>query len=197
MTLPQLITSYKQKETANRLKKFYTTIAQAAILAEAEYGDVKDWWREGDNPTISDVFLRYKPYLALAIEPNDNNQFVYFRLRDGSCGSFLANNGPSKTNMYFWSLYLDCGKGYRIYGVTSFKFANANIKDMNQAPHFGGTWERLNYNYNCREGNDYGWKDYECFMKIASNNWEVPKDYKWKKHNGYSLKNYPLPKGWY
>lgn len=43
MTLPTLITNYKEKQTVTQLKKAYSTLAQAWQMMENEYGSIDEW----------------------------------------------------------------------------------------------------------------------------------------------------------
>ncbi len=46
LTFPILIKQYNYKITETRLKKFYTTINQAVMLAEVKYGDKTSWYED-------------------------------------------------------------------------------------------------------------------------------------------------------
>ena len=48
LTFPSLMSSYNKKVASTRLKKFYSTMQQAILLAKAEYGDVEYWSRTGN-----------------------------------------------------------------------------------------------------------------------------------------------------
>lgn len=54
MTLPALVTSYKQKEATARLKKFYSSILQAIKMSELEYGEITSWTRGGGTQRDED-----------------------------------------------------------------------------------------------------------------------------------------------
>ena len=43
MTLPSLIQNYHEKQRVNQLKKAYSVIQNAFLMAQEEYGDVTDW----------------------------------------------------------------------------------------------------------------------------------------------------------
>ncbi len=43
LTMPSLIQNSKRQETSARLKKFYSTMSQALIMAELDNGPIKDW----------------------------------------------------------------------------------------------------------------------------------------------------------
>ena len=49
MTLPSVISSYKQKEAISRLKKFYSTMQQAIMLSEIDNAEVMYWNKEGEH----------------------------------------------------------------------------------------------------------------------------------------------------
>ncbi|MDR1327404.1 MAG: prepilin-type N-terminal cleavage/methylation domain-containing protein, partial [Heliobacteriaceae bacterium] len=63
LTMPALIQKHKRQEVSVRLKKFNSTMSQALIFAEAEYGDAREWDRSG---TAEETFNTYfKPYLRM------------------------------------------------------------------------------------------------------------------------------------
>lgn len=43
MTLPALITNYKEKQTVSQLKKAYSALSQAWLMMENEYGSIDEW----------------------------------------------------------------------------------------------------------------------------------------------------------
>lgn len=54
MTLPSVVGNYRNKETSARLKKFYSTMSQAILFAESDYGEMKNWEVDSNND-ISNV----------------------------------------------------------------------------------------------------------------------------------------------
>ena len=71
MTLPSVIGKYQKKVTAEKLKKFYSVITNAAKLSEYENGDMYYWEfpKQGYDPEIKNFFRRYYlPYLKDAKE---------------------------------------------------------------------------------------------------------------------------------
>lgn len=71
MTMPSLIQSYKERETVSRVKKFYSMINQALLLAINENGPVDEWdFAEIDQETgmnTSNKFFEYlRPHLKIA-----------------------------------------------------------------------------------------------------------------------------------
>ncbi|MEE3349898.1 MAG: type II secretion system protein [Candidatus Gastranaerophilaceae bacterium] len=43
MTLPTLITNYKEKQTVSQLKKVYSALSQAWLMMENDYGSIDEW----------------------------------------------------------------------------------------------------------------------------------------------------------
>jgi len=87
MTIPTLITSYKEKVTVTQLWKVYTTLSQAIRMAEIEHGRINTWGLnststgridEDGNPIYDYagtnlVARRLKPYLRVSkvCEPDE------------------------------------------------------------------------------------------------------------------------------
>lgn len=66
LTLPVLINSYKNKQTVTQLKKVYSILSQATILAQANYGEISDWnIKDNDDASTENIVYYYKPYLKL------------------------------------------------------------------------------------------------------------------------------------
>ena len=54
LTLPALIQKNNNKVVETRLKKFYSAINQAIMLAENDYGDKKIWYQDLAGADIDD-----------------------------------------------------------------------------------------------------------------------------------------------
>ncbi len=54
MTLPALIQNYRNHVVETRLKKIYSGINQAILLAEKDYGDRKYWFTDFNNVELDD-----------------------------------------------------------------------------------------------------------------------------------------------
>lgn len=69
ITLPTLIAKHRKNLIETRLKNFYTTINQAIKMAEADYGDKKDWFSplpeecESDKDSQNCLQTFYDKYL--------------------------------------------------------------------------------------------------------------------------------------
>ena len=83
MTLPALITNYKEKQTVSQLKKVYSTLSQAWLMMENEYGSIDEWGMSNTNTGQTDpetgkriedysaqilIAERLKPYLKIGRE---------------------------------------------------------------------------------------------------------------------------------
>ena len=112
MTIPTLITKYEKKHTAARLADTFGMLANAAGLAQAQYGDVSTWgfqkyyWSEieGDvtvansNITTEIVEKYFLPYLKIS------RNFGYAPLRNTGISEYKFPNGHvyfnSGTSLY-------------------------------------------------------------------------------------------------
>ncbi len=54
MTIPTLMTSYKEKTTVSHLNKLYATLANALQLSIAEYGPVSTWGLNSTNANVDE-----------------------------------------------------------------------------------------------------------------------------------------------
>ena len=143
MTLPVLIQRNNNKVTETRLKKFYSTINQAVLMAEAEYGDKKYWFEDlsgaeidGDGnpvPGSSPAEKWFNKYIGKHMNISqskliDGGRFiVYF-----ADGSALAqkNAGTTRDWVFFPSKADKCIERYGLWntlyssglGVCAFAF---------------------------------------------------------------------------
>ena len=78
MTMPTIIQKHKEQETVAKVKKFYSVISQAVMLARAEHGDVDTWDFAGvtqiaNNPDANKALAGYlKPHLQIIKDCADN-----------------------------------------------------------------------------------------------------------------------------
>lgn len=68
MTMPALVQKSKEKETVTKLKKAYSVLSNAYMLAKAENGSGIDTWVEGKtgNEATQTLFENMKPYLNIS-----------------------------------------------------------------------------------------------------------------------------------
>ena len=157
MTLPSVIGKYQKKVTAEKLKKFYSVITNAAKLSEYENGDMYYWDfpKQSYDPEMITFFRKYYlPYLKDAKEYDNHANWSYtenysIRGLNGNiqAGGFLAsylvktNDGmyiyflPNTQNKYIW-MYVDINGhqkpnqiGYDIFVFDIYGYPNATIRE--------------------------------------------------------------------
>ena len=108
MTLPALISNHSRKEVATRLKQDYSLLSQALGMAQAEYGDVKNW--------------QYTKFEDLS--DAENIEFVITNFVETYISKYLktANKGR------YTSL---AEAGYPIY-LTPLNQTNSNLSSLNK-----------------------------------------------------------------
>ncbi|MDR1327482.1 MAG: type II secretion system GspH family protein [Heliobacteriaceae bacterium] len=185
LTLPNLIYNHTKSVVETRLKKVYSTMNQAVMLAEAEHGDKKDWYEEYPARPLD----WYNTYLAKHInsvkvdEDSLGRITIYFA--DGSAlvqssgvldirdWLFYPGGNPKKCNYsgrcVFTFLFqpTDTGplwvynydKGFEPYKYT-WKGTEADLYDNSYA--------------GCRTSG------HMCSAVIQYNGWKIPDDYPYK-----------------
>ena len=75
MTLPSVINKYKEQETVNKVKKFYSTMSQAYMLSVKDNGYPNEWdVGNGQNATTANKIATYlKPYLKIIKDCGTNS----------------------------------------------------------------------------------------------------------------------------
>ena len=64
MTMPSLVQNYKNKQTVAQLKKIYSVLSQATVMAESENGPISDWnMVDGSCESMDEIVSFYTPYL--------------------------------------------------------------------------------------------------------------------------------------
>lgn len=126
LTMPSLITKYQKNVTAERLKKVYSVLSNAAKRSELDTGEEAKYWQYPQNPYDLDFIpffqKHYIPYLNIASEcisancfskehysfENNRGGFLanyIVKLSDGTLLSFLPSSG-SNGRGYIW-VYAD------------------------------------------------------------------------------------------
>ena len=162
LTMPSLIQNYKRKEATARLKKFYSTMSQAVMLAEIEQGlkvyewpDISRRYDESDASEVTqmddDAYNYWNKYFAkhvksLKIEKGayngdtHNATAVYFAdgskvtFHLGQCVDLLFDvNGDKKPN--------ELGRDqFKFLIATPLTFANGNLWELYTNQSFGVGW---------------------------------------------------------
>ena len=65
-TMPSLVQNYKNKQTVAQLKKIYSVLSQATVMAESENGPISDWnMVDGSCESMDEIVSFYTPYLKI------------------------------------------------------------------------------------------------------------------------------------
>ena len=203
MTLPALISKYHNYIVETRMKKFYTIMNQAILLAKNKHGDFEGWayWiteekdEDGNFINKSDetntAFQMYLgEYLNIITEKEitdgDGQKRYLYELADGSAFAFQAHE--NREIIFFPSRAERCLELTKAesFGVCAFAFQFYPIKkdeswkylyQKGMEPYlhaWDGNTESL------YTGSTYacdGTLPNYCTAIIAINGWKVPKDY--------------------
>ena len=200
LTIPNLIANHNKSVVEQKLKKFYSMINQAIILAEAEHGDRKFWYQDINSvdrdedgniiPGSSAVVKWWNKYLAPYIKTvdikEDNRGLPTFYFEDGSALKAVQDNF-----MRDWVFYtMNPEKCEKLSGsgrgICSFYFIYMPLgkNDATWEYHYNKGFEPFKYNWdgsleylkaNCQEGSRL-----YCTALIQRNGWEIPEDYSFR-----------------
>ena len=204
LTFPSLIQNYRNKVVESRLKKFYSAMNQAVIMAENDYGDKKIWFEdvggaefdEEGNPvpgsSNAEIWFNkyFSPYLKTLKETKTlaNGTFaVYFS--DGSTLAMLQH-GTTRDWLFYPGNMDKCLEQPQSRGRCEFSFIfNPISKSSKWTHHYNKGFEPYKYDwdgqlsslytqskYACKDGT---WANY-CTAIIQLNGWKIPKDYPYK-----------------
>ena len=204
ITIPTLVQNYRQHVVETRLQKFYTTFNQAITMAEAQYGDKKEWYWDAygveldkdGNPIegtskVDQWFNKYLSQFITIKKKVDKTGYVLYYLPDGSAFSLGVAGQPSLRDMRFYPGDPERCTGERILtsGTCSFGFEYYPIstspswrflynKGLEPSKfEWDGTLNDL-YNDMERGCAHYGQSNGAyCTALIQSNGWKIPKDY--------------------
>ena len=199
MTLPTLIESHNRQVVETRLEKFYSTINQAIVRAEVDFGDRSDWYQDTNNIETdengkpingsSGVEKWWNTYLAPYVKTvgiDYDNGLPVFKFADGSC--LKANQATAMRDWIYYTTSRDrcikmAGSEENSRGVCSFSFMYVPTAD---SPYFykkgfepyksgwNGTESGL---YNACKKSDNKMDKSLCGALIQYNGWKIPKSY--------------------
>ncbi len=198
LTMPAMMASYREKVTMNKLKKFYTTMAQVQLRAINEHGEVDTWdWvpsgGESNNQILLDWYNKYFGQYLNSYEVIDRKVLKDNDLVDGgiivklSDGGVLCISGFSGGYLHFsyFTNYKTFINETAVQGKDNFLFGfrptveadDPCVKRFN-AYGCGFDENRLKYNgwggcyvENTANGHPY------CTRLLQINGWNPPKDY--------------------
>lgn len=202
MTLPALMGKYRENVTMTKLKKFYSTMAQAQLRSIADNGEVDGWdWvaagGESNNELLLNWFNKYWGQYLNNIRIIDrkvikDNELIdggiTFILGDGSVGNIAGFSGGYMHISYFPNYKTFINETAKD-GVDAFLFgfaAQAGNKDkclmrfdayacdVNDENNLkNNTWGGC-YPEHTANGHPY------CTRLLQLNDWKTPKDYPYK-----------------
>ncbi len=96
LTVPVLIQHHKRVETAAKLKKAYSAMAQAIRLAETETGTPSPQWRNDRNTHDSSsiwfkYIAKYLPTTEVEYEVDDESTGILYTFNDGTAISYFGS----------------------------------------------------------------------------------------------------------
>ena len=207
MTLPALIQRNNNQVVETRLKKFYSSMNQAIIRAEADYGDKKYWFEDLsaidedgniNSSKIEEWFNKYfTPYIKIIkIEQNADGTFIVY-FPDGSALELVVNTTTRNWDFYPGNIQKCKQKeknNEKVTGICRFTFLfNPAIKS-NSGPsswtyHLNKGIEpfKTDWDGDIRKLYDHGQFGcnaaagrYYCTAIIQMNGWKIPNDYPFK-----------------
>ena len=201
LTMPSLVANYQKKQTVAKLKKVYSTIAQAYEMSKNENGPSVDWIdtsttvnTENVKKYVQTFWLPYFKSIQECSKFGDCAYNVNAQSPDGSSLSMIDNNRYSiilndgtfiafvpfsrdSNNQTIWAgdqkFYIDLNGPQKpnIIGKDVFLFKIIN----GQITSFCHNYSQANINSSCqRNGNCHC-----CTTKIMMDGWEIKDDYPW------------------
>lgn len=193
MTLPTVLHNYKKQEVETKIKKFYTTMAQAVKLSEADNGPAYYWTKEarkvnedGSVTNISGTMAFYNNYLAKYLKrlPQMDKDSVVVILADGSY--FYMNIGYCLDIKYDYN----GKKPPNSYGIDLFDFLlcteeayNTNNYVRNKANAFDAYWPGECLKNNCSRAKLLNYcknTPHTCSALLMYDGWKFMDDYPYK-----------------
>ncbi len=202
MTLPALVHHRHKTVIESRLKKFYSAMNQAIMLAENEHGDKKDWVI-ADTDEFWNIYLKKHLHYTNVEDffvKSKKEKIVYFT--DGSAARidiYYAENDDGEVtwqtsggHFYFCPEAKNCRPEHfdkKNIGMKIFAFGfwpNENTKGSSFNHHKNKGVEQYMAWWNGNEQDLYDNKNYGCNINahrvyctaiIQRNGWHIPKDY--------------------
>lgn len=202
MTLPALMSKYRENVTMSKLKKFYSTMAQAQLRSIADNGEVDSWdWvpsgGESNNEILLNWFNKYWGKYLNNIRVIDRkitkeNELVdggiTFILGDGSVANISGFSGGYIHITYFTN-YKTFADNNAIQGKDAFLFgfaaqAGSTNKCLMRFDAYACDLSDENNLKNNSWGGCYHEKPINghpyCTRLLQLNGWKIPKDYPYK-----------------
>ena len=209
MTLPMLIAKYQKLVATTQLKRIYSILANAEMLAISDYGDRKNWdypisGRDPYTPppiSNTDFFKKYyEPYFKTSgarerASFRDYKVYNYngvdahlgggavlktfFRQFDESCLIGWSNN-----QFVTFTVDLNCEKrpnivGRDVFDIATVRDTGRNTFKMEPPLPMGRNESRQTLIDNCKRANYGGGFPNRCFTLFVYDGWQFKDDYPW------------------
>lgn len=203
MTLPALVQKYRIYIVETRMKKFYSIMNQAVLLAKNKHGDFEGWsyWIEEDrdedgnfvnkseqtNATFNIYFKEFLNIITVKeIVDGDGQKRFLYELSDGSAFAFQAHE--NREIIFYPSRAEKCMEMTKAesFGVCAFAFQFYPIVDSEDCKYlYQKGVEPYLYTWNGDKKKLYRGSIYSCEGQLPNfctaiiylNGWKVPKDY--------------------
>ena len=209
MTLPALIQKHQKQVTVTSLRKFYSILAQAKQLSEAQNGEMT-YWQFPNTQTLADVepfFDKYyRPYMSVINQCKSKQDCLstyvssrpVYTLKDGMQFMFDPNAQTSDCTRNYIYIVVDINgnkapnkPGRDIFYMDIFPKRGAvmlgQMSEMDSSFNLGR--EELKNGVSINEGRDTAccseecatpsFKYYTCGALIQADGWEIKDDYPW------------------
>ena len=175
MTIPGLITNIQHRDYSAKLKKFYSTIKQAILSAEDEFGSVSSWDTSLSNKEFIQTYLG--PFIKFTYKKDTD--YAYFSdgtslkfTNRGDCLDIVYDvTGETKPNKLGFDRFsfLLCPDTAVEWGDGTGGFITYKYKNVMQ---LNSRQKYLDY---CKSGAHF------CSALLEYDNWEFKKDYPYLK----------------
>ena len=193
ITIPNLVQNHRKSVIETRLKKFYTSINQAILMAENDYGE-RIYWNKKGMEFFNTYLKDYLNYISVSNIPVSTRTGQLITFEDGSAVVMdIYGSAPSSGHFIFCPEAKNCNSEY-----ISLAFEYGNIF-MGRKFFLFGYWPDEEYhknkgvepyimNWNGDESQLYNRHTFGCYRKedsnhayctavIQHNGWKIPKDY--------------------
>ncbi|MBP3925049.1 type II secretion system protein [bacterium] len=131
MTLPSLIQKHQERVTVNKVKKFYSVMSQAQLLAIKDHGYLDEWdVPDGTTKESAEKFMSYlKPYLKIARDCGTSAGCLEYSQTTVKYLNGTPRNLNYDTNNKYYKLILNDGTYMWLRTVTGAYCANPESKE--------------------------------------------------------------------
>ena len=184
MTMPTLIANHRKSAASAKLKKFYSVMSQAVILAEAEQGGTSpsNWDAFSSAYNINEMEAWFNKYLKNnlnVLTSVKKGNYLYVGLNDGS--GFVMFNHYTTVNdihVYFCLDYKRCSLKPDGRNIFTFRFINDKFSTYGEGTTLS-VEQLMNPSLHCSCSKAQEYPHY-CSTLLQKNNWEFPADYPFK-----------------